>query len=546
MPFCENCGEKINAGDLFCESCGSPVEKDSAILQGDATKDVLSQMNMSLLNSADWQKQWAHINSSLKGHETGIILTRENLLIESLNGGCTDRLHEILSQYITFVSKKRRIDYFYLDISSPVWSSKKISGINDVLEILHEIIKVAMPQYLFILGNQEIIDVAEWGNNAMSPLGFLGLGDADKTVWGDFAYTILNTVSPWEIKKYDEKNMLRVGRLPNYDGESMDSFGAYFHELQSQQCHFSQISPYSLSADAWKDASMCIVKSIASSEINLSPPCNLKNLGKHWEDSNLLYFNLHGGDGTDTPQWFGQHEDEYPEAMSPNIINRKKGSFFLGVEACYGAKYGKNITPDNSILLASMRNGCHSFLGSSKIAYGSCTSNLCDADNMIGEYIHQLYLGKCAGDAYLAGLTKVWNQKVDSPSKGKTIAEFSLYGDPSVRMIPTENSKSICNGFLKQMQFKHFIGQPDIRGPVTIARCEIDRKIQILMDECLQRTCFPSKTIEEIRKGNMASFRTNSTTPLFCQQYSFPSPIASFFEVYSDSFGKILQISSSK
>lgn len=84
--------------------------------------------------------------------------------------------------------------------------------------------------------------------------------------------------------------------------------------------------------------------------------------------TNVFLFNLHGSDQTEF--WYGQRGSSYPEALDHTSFNGVAKPYFVAVEACYGAAYEERKT-DGSVLLSAQGGKCISFLGSSRIAFGT-------------------------------------------------------------------------------------------------------------------------------------------------------------------------------
>ncbi len=441
--FCEECGTELDPGARFCENCGTPVPQEEK-----------------------------HIS-----FENGVILTNLNKLASQL-GTTQDSINNLLSEYIDFC-KQRGISYslLNLDNQNSITVDKVISTLK--ARSLSEKIK-----YVFILGNEEIIPVIEYHNES---------GDQDEKVPSDLPYSILENTSPWNGINYSFDKMLRTGRLVSYSGESFEKFSAYFKKVMHYQNSFPGIKPYSLSAKVWKNETDFEYKKIKESylkDCDSSPEITVSTVENFIpNDTNLLMFNLHGSN--QTKFWYGQDGQEFPEAFSPQNINALTGPFVIGVEACYGANYSGGFTEDNSILVKAMQSGCISLLGSSRIAYGSSEPEGNNADFMIGEYLKQIKNGVSAGDAHIAGIQRVvCDSKNFSDVEIKTIAEFNLFGDPSIStglfakeqtVSATQSSSSSTSSSTKSFNTGFpllNVNMPDIRRAVRLSLAKVDSKIE--------------------------------------------------------------------
>ena len=371
----------------------------------------------------DWLSNWNDAAKYSSDGELGIILTDIDALSAQLECSA-EALLEAVQNHISFAETKG-VHYYLLDCRNNGIRNIDATSVESVVGLLRQVVNVARPKYLFILGNENVFGVMRWENQVG--------GDSDNDVPADLPYVTLDTNSPWEGQKYDFSSVLRTGRLPSYDGESLEEFSAYFDNVAEGIPDYVGTVPYGLSARVWEGASNALYQKLDRSDVNLSPNVSLQNVEQTIpEDVNLLYFNLHGSD--QTKFWYGQEGPKYPEAFSPDVVAGISHPYFLGVEACYGARYIDGLTPDNSIVLTAMQKGCLALLGSSRIAFGPCVPPGTCADIMIGTFLKKVSEGESAGDAYCAAMEDLMSDSSQNDTTIKTLAEFSLYGDPSVSM----------------------------------------------------------------------------------------------------------------
>ncbi len=294
-------------------------------------------------------------------------------------------------------------------------------------------------------------------------------------------------------QQYDFDEIIRVGRLPTYQGEGFDNFRIYFESAIKNVGQMCRLIPYGLSALVWQEESDYEFGKVASRGVDVSPQVGNSNVSAHMgHEVNLLFFNLHGSDRA--KYWYGQDGGNYPEAFSPSVLRKMARPYFLGVEACYGARYLGGLTPDDSIVLTAVQNHCIAFLGSSKIAFGTSTPTGSCADLVVGSYIKEVSLGESAGDAHIAGLKRLaaggWDLMDDADIK--TMAEFALYGDPSARKGTNNNIQKLKNQSSSLRVRKGLsIPTPDVRRAVHSAIAEVDAKIEALVDDYVKREVFP-------------------------------------------------------
>ena len=437
MAFCEDCGAPLSEGMLFCENCGVKVtENKSAAVK--AGKAVI---------------------------EEGILYTNLPLLAESLQK-TEGEVTVILEKFIE-TAQNRGIGYQLCD------ASKSIAGCGSVdqhIAIIKALVEKNHPKYLFIIGSSKIIPSIVWKNEASD-------FESDADVSSDLPYSTLDTASPFDGQEYDFDNCLKVGRLP----ESGIDLEKYFENLEAGCGKLEEAKTFALSAQVWQAESADIYKNISDRQVFTSPACEnttITNLIE--ENTNLFLFNLHGSNKTEF--WYGQTGNEYPTAMDHNSLSYVTSPYFLMVEACYGAFY-EGRSSVNSILLSALKGKCISFLGSSRIAFGTPCPQGCCADVIASEHLKNLKKGMSAGESL--SLARKALMQDDSEESIKTLAEFSLYGDPSARMkgeplaskglFSKDNSKSFTKGV--------HIPLPNIRRAIKMELTTVNEKIAAAIEE---------------------------------------------------------------
>jgi hypothetical protein len=193
-------------------------------------------------------------------------------------------------------------------------------------------------------------------------------------------------------------------------------------------------------AEAWKQASLDVFKSIQDKgDLVTSPP-----FGKHTEIpvpvTRYGYFNLHGVE--DSSEWYGQKDftngsvgPDYPIALRPQDINAYDDApLFVFSEACYGAHLnGREI--EDSISLKYLSRGSHAVVGSSVTAYGSVSAPLIAADLLAEhywKYIDQGYASGISLQKSKIDLAREMNKRqgyLDGEDQ-KTLISFLHFGDP--------------------------------------------------------------------------------------------------------------------
>ena len=170
-----------------------------------------------------------------------------------------------------------------------------------------------------------------------------------------------------------------------------------------------------------------------------------------------------------------------------------KNPYFLAVEACYGAFY-EGRSKVKSVLLSALSGMCISFLGSSRIAFGTPKAPGFCADVICDSWLQNLKAGQTAGKSLEDARKNLMKDK--SPEAIKTLAEFSLYGDPSARMKMGDSAAgakalnqvqgdSGSQGDVKKTA--SLVDLPDIHIAVRREIAAVDNKIKVSIEELVYR-----------------------------------------------------------
>ena len=437
MHFCEDCGERLSPGVSFCEGCGARISLNQPkFIAGVSAKKL----------TAD-----------------GIIYTNLPLLATQLNRPESTVLDSI--QRFIADSASHGIDYVFVDAAH---NFSGIATVEEHLEFIRSKVSETQSRYLFILGSSSVIPSVRWENYAST-------AEVDPDILSDLPYATLDATNPFTGVRYNYDNMLRVGRLPNVDLEN------YFFNLEQSRKLSGGVETFGLTALVWASMTEHLYQAIAAGpKVLTSPTHTVESVCEQIpHGTNLLLFNLHGSD--QTKYWYGQENWSYPEAVEPTSFKSLSRPYFLAVEACYGAIYeGRPI--QESVLLSALSGKCVSFLGSSRIAFGVPASSLtfpkgsC-ADVICGEFLKHLKGGTCAGDS-LNMARKTLMMGSIAPEEIKTLAEFSLYGDPTASILGHTGkslipSYSVSHGLTKSFH----IAQPDVRQAVRMELAIVEQKI---------------------------------------------------------------------
>jgi hypothetical protein len=295
-----------------------------------------------------------------------------------------------------------------------------------------------VPDYLLILGSLDVVPHQDLINPLYSPDPD---DDNDRHAFGDLPYAC---EAPYSRRIEDFRGPTRVvGRLPDVTGAQDPRFllGVLRTAARYQTRPREDYQGYfGLSARVWRGSTALSLRMLAGSsdDLKLSP-----REGPAWSNAELrplLHFiNCHGA--RMAPRFFGQRtsdSDDFPDAhLARNVEGRITEGTVAAAECCYGAELYDPPGADGQrgICYAYLASGAYGFLGSSTIAYGPSTSNGW-ADLLCRYFLEEVLRGASLGRAllearqrYALGMTVLHAEDL------KTLAQFSLLGDPSIHPI---------------------------------------------------------------------------------------------------------------
>jgi hypothetical protein len=154
----------------------------------------------------------------------------------------------------------------------------------------------------------------------------------------------------------------------------------------------------------------------------------------------LHLINCHGADRD--PRFFGSSSADFPTALESSelVANVTRGSV-IAAECCYGAQlYEASRRLKPGIANTYLLQGAGGYCGSSNIAYGAALAkDRCAADILCVEFMKAVMARASLGRAMLEArqkFVKSSNNVVD-PADEKTLGQFMLLGDPSLRPFGT-------------------------------------------------------------------------------------------------------------
>jgi hypothetical protein len=198
---------------------------------------------------------------------------------------------------------------------------------------------------------------------------------------------------------------------------------------------------FGLTAKVWQSASENVYRSIGvPEELKCTPPVTSDEFKEAWlQKKDYVYFNVHGSKVT--ANWYGQEGGNYPVALGPDNVVSASG--VVASESCYGA-YIIDKRQNNALCLKFLAEAeVVGFCGSTTIAYGPAEPPSSEADLLVKYFFEYLQQGHTLGEA-------LKNAKVDFARKSlrrrgflddddqKTLLQFVLYGDPTLRVRPNQ------------------------------------------------------------------------------------------------------------
>lgn len=286
------------------------------------------------------------------------------------------------------------------------------------------------PDYVLILGGPDVVPHQSLRNTVPD--------DGDGDVPSDLPYACEAPASD------DPSTFIAptrvVGRLPDVPGDGstallvglLDAAAAWKPKTKADyEGHLG------ISAHKWRQSTSKSLKALFGAKAVTRTSPDEGPLWKKTELSPLSHFiNCHGG--TIDPQFYGQKGDEFPVAhRAVHLPGKVAAGTVVAAECCYGAElYQPDGTPDG-ICMHYLREGAIAFVGSTTTAYGPATTNG-DADLICRFFLEGAIDGASFGRALLEARHRfVREESPLSPVELKTLAQFVLLGDPSLRATTT-------------------------------------------------------------------------------------------------------------
>lgn len=290
------------------------------------------------------------------------------------------------------------------------------------------------PDYLMVVGAGDVVTQQALDNPVEDD-------DPDITVPSDLPYACDIAYSR-DIARFVGPTRV-VGRLPDIAGTSDPADAAYLVRVIDVAAKHRSREPeefrayFALSARSWEQSTKKTLFEIFGNEdaCRTSPPS-----GPRFRAAALgarsHFINCHGD--VASPAFQGQFRRDYPIALTTRTID---GQILEGTvaaaECCYGAEMyeARTLAIDLPICQSYLYQGAYAWLGSSTIAYGPARTNAA-ADLVTRYFMLEILEGASCGRALLAARQRYAQDASElDPIDLKTLAQFTLLGDPSVHPV---------------------------------------------------------------------------------------------------------------
>ena len=301
------------------------------------------------------------------------------------------------------------------------------------------VFRAESPDYLMLLGAPDVVAHQPLANPLFDPPD-----EPDRYAWSDLPYACAGPYSH-DIASFTGPTRV-VGRLPDLTGATDPAQAAHVVSLLASAAGYKSrdaedYAPYfALSAFTW---SICSGRNLFEifgnrSGLRTAPPSGPR-FGAAALAPLAHFINCHGDEGADYFQ--GQKGRAYPVSLSTRTVDgRITPGTVAGVECCYGAQlYAADLIGiDIPICQSYLAQGAYGYFGSTTIAYGE-SRTMSAADLLVQYFLLEVFGGASLGRAALRARQRYVREIVDlDPTDLKTIAQFTLLGDPSVHPVRTD------------------------------------------------------------------------------------------------------------
>jgi hypothetical protein len=390
------------------------------------------------------------------------------------------------------------------------------------------------PEYLMILGAPDVVPHQDMTNSLSADQD-----DPDRHAYGDLPYACDAPYSR-DIAAFRGPTRV-VGRLPDLTGAREPSYllallgtaASYKTRSVSDYGRYFGLSTYS-----WrKSTELSLFDMFGNSTAMLLSPSE----GPDFPASRLAplshFINCHGSESD--PALYGERGRKMPFSLNSGaLVGKIREGTVAAVECCYGAQMYDSVTLALPLPICQqyLSQGAYGYFGSSTIAYGPAEGN--GAADLITKYfVLALLEGASLGRAALLARQRFVQQTAElDPVDLKTLAQFSLLGDPSIHPAkvasPTGLPKGVEPSELKRQQRNERRAKMKIVGdmlrdtkPTASRKTHVARKsptVQKALSNIAKEAGINSKTV-------FTAFRVN--TPVGARAGAKAAGVASRYYV---------------
>lgn len=295
------------------------------------------------------------------------------------------------------------------------------------------VFKATAPEYLMILGAPDVVPHQDLKN-----LMFQKEDDADQFAWGDLPYACDNNYSQ-DTTRFKGPTRV-VGRLPDLRGAREPSHLLKLLKIASSY-RPRDVKEYAryfgMSTQSWQGSTaLSLFNIFGNSDALLLAPPTAPPLATSKLAPLMHFINCHGGAAD--PHFYGETRSlkSQPVSMTSDAIRKKiRLGTVASIECCYGAELYDSVTLGLPMPICQryLEQGAYGYFGSSTIAYGPADSNGA-ADLITRFFLLAVLEGASLGRAALMARQRFVEEVHElDPVDLKTLAQFSLLGDPSVQ-----------------------------------------------------------------------------------------------------------------
>jgi hypothetical protein len=369
-----------------------------------------------------------------------VILTSRSALAAKYGAGGLDQILQAVDRLIAADAGRGLLSLLVeLDdpgtmqpLGAPVLTGNDPAGAKAAIDGVYQ---ARVPDYLMILGATDVIPHVPMANPMYNgPDG----ADPDEFAYGDLPYAC---EAPYGVDAAAFVGPTRVvGRLPDVVGATDPTYlvglidAAVGWETRTRDDYVSYLG---MTAKVWTGSTTLSLQGVFGDAHDLQtsptggPNWSIDLLGRRSH-----FINCHGADSDD--HFYGQEGHSYPVAHDGKLVDGNvTAGTVVAAECCYGAQLydptGVGGLP--GLCNIYLGSGAYGFWGSSTIAYGPSDSNG-SADYICQFFLTSVLAGASLGRAALEA-RQGFVQKVTTvdPADLKTLAQYSLLGDPSIHPV---------------------------------------------------------------------------------------------------------------